>query len=527
MAGFSNIIEQIKSREQELDDRREQLKDLVLDINEAEREKIIKKAKKDFWFFAKKVFPEYCTKPFSELHREIKKCADQRKRSVELFAGPPESGKTTLFRLYKIWAAIYGERHYIVKITESLDLSTIDLASIKLEFENNPRLLFLYGDLRSHGHWETAAFKIAKSTHNRYGTWFEAFSYGVPLTGRIREHFRPDLADIDDLENYRKSGNIKISKEKLEYINNDVIPRMSEEAPIIWFGNNARKTMAMNIIIEMDEHERKEKYPAFHIHIFPAFDVKKNRPMWHEAYSFKTEEEMRLYFGVGMMTWLGNYMQCPVVPDGIEFKKDNWRTYTKLPNDSLGVMMCDPAAGATACTKAIALLFYSRTTQKFYSPECFVRQCDWEPYFLAMYSLYNQYQKQIRFVGWEKDFHQDQFLLFRKLYPSVADKPPLPIAPRDVKGNGPKLERIRKLAVPYEYGHILFHDDFAKTKDGAEAQMQLIGFPDYTYNDFPDAMASAYREVFNMFGGAMMSGMNDGNPAYESLGKLRVNRDSF
>lgn len=527
MSEFSLIIEQLKKRESELAERREQLQDLVLDITDAERDKVIKKAGKDFWFFAKKVFPEYCTKPFSSLHRDIKKFSDGRVRKVFVVAGPPEHGKTVLMRLFKIWCAIYGKRNYFIKITETMDLSRIDLASIRLEFENNPRLKFLYGELKTPGLWEQDAFKVAKTKLNKYGTWFEAFAYGVPPTGRVREWFRPDFCDIDDLENYRKSGNISISKDKLEFINNDIIPRLSMEAPILWFGNNARKTMAMNIIVEMDAKEREQLYPAFEIHLYAAWNRKTNEPLWKEVYNYKTEEEMRLAFGVGLMTWLGNYMQMPVVADGLEFKKDNWRTFSKLPPDALGVMMCDPAAGATACYKAIALLFYSRTTQKFYSPDCFVRQCDWEPYFQAMYSLYNQYQKQIRFIGWEKDFHQDQYLLFRKLFPSVADKPPLPVKPLNVKGNGPKMERIRTLAVPYEMGQIVFHDDFTKSKDGMEAQTQLIGFPDYPYVDWDDAMASAYREVFNMFAGFMTSSVTNNNTGYESLGRTRVNRNSF
>jgi hypothetical protein len=526
MSDFSNIIEQLKKREQELDDRREQLKDLVLDITETERARVIKKAGKDFWYFCKKVFPEYCSKPFSDLHREIKECSDEKKRLVHVFAGPPEHGKTIIMRLYKIWCALYGHRHYIIKITETMDLSLIDCESIKLEFENNPRLIFLYGNLRTAGHWETGAFKVAPTKFNKYGTWFEAFAYGVPPTGRVREWFRPDFCDIDDLESYRKSGNVEISRDKLEFINNDIIPRLSNDAPIIWFGNNARKTMAMNIIIDMEPTERKEKFPAFIIHLFPAWDRKKNRPLWHEAYKFDTEEEMRLFFGVGMMTWLGNYMQCPVVPSGLEFKLANWRSYSKLPDDALGIMMCDPAGGTKTCFKAIGILLFSVTTSKFYAPDCFVRQCDWEPYFIGMYKLYNRYEKHIRFIGWEEDFHQSQFLLFRKLYPTVKDKPPLPIRPITVKGSGPKPERIRKLTVPYEVGDILFHEDFLKSKEGIEAQSHLTGFPDYPYLDYADALGSAYREVFRMFAGKYINDM-DSHEAYESLGKTRVNRNSF
>jgi hypothetical protein len=528
MADFSLILEQVKRREREIEERRQELQDLVCDITEAEREKVIKKGSKDFFYFAKKVFPEYCTKPFSELHRDIVKFSLTRQRYVDLVAGPPEHGKTAIHRIWKIWAALYGFRHYQIKVTETMPLSQLDLASIKLEFETNQRIIFLYGNLKTSGFWETDRFKVAPTKFNKYGCWFKAFAFGVPPTGRLLEMHRPDHCDIDDLENYKKSGNVVISKEKLQFINNDIIPRISNDGHIIWFGNNARKTMAMNMIIEMPEEERLRDYPAFRVHIYPAWDKKKARPLWHEAYSFKTEEEMRMFFAVGMMTWQGNYMQNPMVPDGTEFKKMHWREYSKLPNDALGIIMCDPASGDSGCFKALVPLFFSQSAIKFYCPEVFLRQTGWEPYFKEMYDMYLRYQKRVRFIGWEKDFHQDQFLEFKKIYPSVKDLPDLPIRPMDVKGNGPKMERIRTLSVPYEMGHILFHDEFLKSKDGMEAQTQMVGFPDYSFVDFPDCMASAYRIVFNMFAGTFMkSSLGINQPAYQSLGQSRVNRNSF
>ena len=526
MSDFSKIFEQVKRREIELEERRQELKDLVLDLTEEERERVVKKGGKDFFYFAKKVFPEYVTKQFSELHRDIIKFGSGDKRKVHVVAGPPEHGKTAIFRIFKIWCAIYGKRHYIIKITETMELSTIDMESIKLEFEENPRIKFLYGELKTDGRWEKDAFKVASNRFNKYGTWFEAFAYGVPPTGRLREQFRPDLCDIDDLENYRKSSNMDISRDKLEFINNDVIPRMALNSPILWFGNNARKTMAINIIIEMDKKERAEKFPAFEIHIYPAWDRKKNRPLWHEAYQFESEEAMRLFFGVGIMTWLGNYMQNPVVIEGIEFRRENWREYSDLPDDALGIMMCDPASGTKSAFKASVLLLYSMQSQKFFVHTNFCRQCDWEPYFIWMYDTFLRYHKYIRFVGWEEDFHQTQFLLFRRLYPSTKDKPELPIKPIKVKGEGPKPERIRRLAVPYETGQLLFHKDFLLSRDGIEAQSQLIGFPDYPYFDFADVLATAYKQVFLMFAGSMIPD-RDNADLYKSVQKTRTQRTMF
>lgn len=434
---FSLIEKQLAERERILEERKLELQDLVVDITEAEREKVRQKALKGmrgFWFFAKKVFPEYFKYPFGRLHKDIIKAAFEKKRTVDVFAAPPEHGKTTLLRVFKIWAAIYGYYNYIIKVCETQDLSSLDLAIMKLEFEQNPRLKFLYGDLRTHGNWEESQFATAPTEWNKYGTFFEAFAYGIPPTGRVWKFFRPEFCDIDDLENYKKSANVNISREKLQFINNDIVPRVSEKGHIIWFGNNARKTMALNMIIEMKEEDRRFEYPAFRIHVYPAWK-RKGKAEWHERYRYKSEEEMRVGLGVGMMTWLGNYMQSPIVPEGGVFKRKDWQEFSKLPKDAVGIIRCDPASGKKNCYKVAVVLLYSKSTRKFYCPAVYVRQSDWEPYFLALYDLYERFENQLIRIDWESNFYQDQYLKFRGLYPSVKDKPDLPIKPVDIKSN--------------------------------------------------------------------------------------------
>ncbi len=523
--GLSIILEQVNSREVELEERRLELADLVIDITEAERDKVRLKASKGvrgFWFFAKKVFPEYFKYKFGSIHKDIVKFSNETKRKVHVVAGPPEHGKTTLLRIFKIWAAIYGKRHYIIKVCETSDLSLMDQKSIKLEFELNPRIKFLYGDLRTSGSWEEGRFVVAPTEWNKQGTMFEAFAYGIPPTGRIWRQFRPDFADIDDLENYKRSANIKISKEKLQFINNDIIPRMSEDAPIIWFGNNARRTMAMNIIIDMKKDDRKFEYPAFEIHVYPAWNSRWNRPLWNERYGkYKTQEDMRVGLGIGMMTWLGNYMQNPVVPEGGIFKRVHWQEYRKIPKDARGIMRCDPASGKTkhACYKVAVVMLYSPTTKKFYIPDAYVRQSDWEPYFQAMYDLYERFEDQIIRIDWESNFYQDQYLKFRELYPSVKDKPDLPINPIEIKSN--KDIDIQTFAVPYEFGQIFYSPDFGTTTDGQEGKAQQLGYPDHPFNDFPDAASRAYKTLFAMMAGYMREESST-RRGYESVEKNRL-----
>lgn len=526
MSNLSIILEEVEQREIELEERRKELEDLTVDISDDERDRIRKKCSKGirgFWFFAKKVFPEYFKFPFGSIHKDIIKFSTTFKRLVHLIAGPPEHGKTTLLRIFKIYAAIYGVRHYIIKVCETDKLSLLDHKSIMLEIEMNPRIKFLYGDLRTKGLWENERFQIRPTAWNKHGTLFEAFAFGIPPTGRVFKHFRPDFCDIDDLENYKKSSNIEISKAKLQFINNDIIPRMSEDAPIIWFGNNARSTMAMNMIIQMKKEDRVFEYPAFVIHIYQAWLKSKNKPLWHQRYKYKSEEEMRIGLGVGMLTWLGNYMQTPVIPEGGIFKRVHFIEVKRknIPKDVRGIIWCDPASGKANCYKVAVVMLYSIQTRKIYIPAAYVRQSDWEPYFNALYDLFNMFPDQLMYIGWEKNFYQDQFLKFKELYPSLKDRPDLPIRPIEITSN--KDVDIQMFAVPYEFSKIIFTDDFTTTADGQEGKAQLIGYPDHPYKDFPDAMARGYKQLFKVFD-IFAKIENDKRGAYESLGKTRTSQ---
>jgi len=521
MSDYSLILQQLEREQQRVDERRKELEGLVVDISSAERERIREKSAKDFWFFAKKVFPEYFKYKFSRMHKDIIKFAKEKNRKVDVVAGPPEHGKTTLLRVFRVWASIYGYYHYIIKVCETSELSTLDLAIIKMEFEDNPRINFLYGDLKTKGNWEENQFAIQPTEYNDYGTFFEAFAYGIPPTGRVWKHFRPDFCDIDDLENYKKSSNPKISEDKLQFINNDIVPRISEKGHIIWFGNNARKTMAMNMIIEMKKEDRDYEYPAFRVHVYPAF--KNGKPLWTARYSYKTEEGMRIGLGIGSFTWQGNYQQKPTTPEGGIFKKKHYQTYGKLPKDATGIIWCDPAAGKKNCYKVALPIFFSRETRKFYLPDVYCKQSDWEPYFLAMYELHERYMDRVMYIAWEQNFFQDQYLRFKEIYESTKDRPDLPIRPVEVKSN--KQVDIEMFSVPYEYGKIYFSKTFDESGDGQEAKNQMFSYPDYTFNDFPDAAARGYKELFKIFAGYMGSLVRDGDrQTYKSVTKIRTQR---
>jgi len=501
---FSSLEHQIDAREREL---------LALGAHgvdlsslpegwEVSRAKRIERAGRDFFYFAVTYFPSsWFTAPFNAEHRWMMRQPLRTDRGIVAIAGDRGFGKTILFRVFKIWCAAFGKRHFYGKCSDTIDLVVKDFRHVRLELEHNARLISDFGRMLS-ADWNSAyTFHILPHAHNTRGTLFSAFSTTVTARGELAQT-RPDFIEFDDFEDFSTSINPDKSREKIEIIERDFLPALSDDGCAVLLGNNARTTCLFNILLQMSEADRCALHPAWELKVIPAWDVHHNRPTWHERYSFRSEEEMRLAFRCSPSVWKAERQQQPVPPEGARFLSKDWTTFDRFPRDARGVMFCDPAMGTKSDYKAIAPVFYSERLGHFIVPAAFVRRCGWEEYFNGMYSMYDRFRDHIAYIAWEENFFQGQFLEFRRLYASVKDRPPLPI--RQVRVEGDKFWRIEQLETPYSMHNIRFAADFLSTPDGVEAQSQLVGYQgkkDGTHRvDFPDALASAYKLAWPMAG---------------------------
>ena len=474
------------------------------------RKKRIAACGKDFFLFAVTYFPAtFFTSPFSSEHHWMMQQPFRNDRSCVLIAGDRGFGKTILYRIFKIWCASYGHKHFYGKVSDTIDLVVKDFRHVRLELEHNAKIISDFGRLLG-SEWNTAySFYVAPHAYNERGTVFSAFSTTVTARGELAQS-RPDFFEFDDFEDFSTSINADRSKEKIEIIERDFLPALSDNGCAVLLGNNARTTCLFNILLQMPEADRRALHPAFELKVIPAWNDAENRPTWHERYSYASEEEFRMARRASPSVWNAEHQQRPTPPEGARFLSKDWTTYEELPKDVRGVMFCDPAMGEKSDFKAIAVVLYSQKMKRFLVPDAFVRRCGWEEYFLGMYTLYERYRSAIAFIGWEENFHQGQYLEFRRLYASVKDRPPLPI--RQVKVEGDKFFRIEQLETPYSMHDLIFAKDFLSSHDGVEAQSQLVGYQgkkDSAHRvDYPDALASAYKIVWPMAGEATIGAMD-------------------
>jgi hypothetical protein len=489
---------------------------------DAGRTERVHQSRTDFFFFCQAYFPDYITSPFNAVHKRMIADALRSDAKLCVYSAPRAFGKTTLFRLFKIWCGLFGKKHFYAKASDTIDLVVKDFREVRFELKYNPRLTADFGELISDVD-NAYEFQVKPHAENPRGSTFVALSSTVTARGLLSKGLRLDFIEIDDFEDYATSINPDISREKLEIIERDFLPALASTGSAVLLGNNARTTCIINIMAEMSDVDRAALHPSIELNIIDAWDEQHKRPTWHERYTFQTEEEMREAFQVSPSVWSAEYRQRPMPPEGARFRLQDWRTYEKLPSDAKGIMFCDPAFGESSDDKAIAVLLWSASKRKFYAPDSFTRQCGWKEYFQAMYDIYLKWQRHIMYVGWEGDFGQAQYLEFRKVFDGLKDKPSLPIRIIDVKQWGDKPTRIEKLEFPFSRGEILFSEDFLKSTDGVTAQAQLIGYDGKKTATrklgYIDALASCWNELFHL----TLRADADSSVSYR-VGKQRTDR---
>ena len=113
-------------------------------------------------------------------------------RAIAMCA-PREMGKSTIFgRLLIIWMALYGYVKYIVYFRSSEDLADQFLRDTMAEFEDNPRLIKDFGNMKG-SVWKEGMYSL------KNGCVFASLGRGASVRGLVNRSRRPDLIILDDL----------------------------------------------------------------------------------------------------------------------------------------------------------------------------------------------------------------------------------------------------------------------------------------------------------------------------------------
>lgn len=168
----------------------------------------------DMEFFGRSYFPHYFSKPSPQFHRDLDEiwtggvmkgigCVSEKaakqiglsKGISRVVAAPRGHAKSTNLTFKgTIHSVLYGYKHYPIIISDSSDQADGFLENIKVEFEENERIIEDFGNLVGKV-WRNNV--ILTSTNIKV----EAIGSGKKIRGRKHRNYRPDLIVLDDVEN--------------------------------------------------------------------------------------------------------------------------------------------------------------------------------------------------------------------------------------------------------------------------------------------------------------------------------------
>jgi len=186
-------------------------------------------------FFCRFYLREHFNKPPALVHRKLfqslKELIETPGRVQEAWVLPRGWAKTTIGCLgLPAWCVVFQKRWHIPIISDSFDQAKDQLQTLKVEFEDNPRLEEDFGKLEG-SLWQAA--EIVTSN----GVKIRALGSGMKIRGRKFGKHRPDLVILDDIENLREVQSETSRSHLRHWLWNSVMKAGWEDTKLLALGN--------------------------------------------------------------------------------------------------------------------------------------------------------------------------------------------------------------------------------------------------------------------------------------------------
>ncbi|HOZ00995.1 MAG TPA: phage terminase large subunit [Candidatus Syntrophosphaera sp.] len=432
----------------------------------------------DYDFFARTYFPHYITAPSAPFHQEMLDLT-QRPKTITAVAAPRGHGKTVHLAIIRpLWRILQGSIHFFVAVAENEDLARERTAAIAAELAYNQRLLMDF-DPSLPAVWADEDF-IARNSCRCL-----SLGYKQPIRGKFYGPWRPDYIVIDDFESH-SAFNPRIARAKKDYVRQEAFGALphDDRGSVIWLGNLTHADSALNLFKQDCEDEPDN--PQINFLLYKAI-LEDGTPLWPQAYSLQALQTIR--DAMGSIGFERHYLMNPIV-EGVKFLNAWLRTWSDLPPrfDAI-VTYCDPSLSGKATADYKAIITLGLANNRYYILDAWIRKASINSMLLYLYDLDRRFATRIFMEAnlWQK-------VLWEFIPPlSESQGYLLPVA--GVENRLPKDQRIEALTPLFEWGWILLPPGAAQ--DVALLREQLLGFPDFSHDDGPDALAGAVDAIKN------------------------------
>jgi hypothetical protein len=212
------------------DDYRKNLKasttvDKTLSFAERERKRQELEANPAEWM--REMFPNYCTAPFARFHIKAINRIINNPENYEVLSWSRELAKSTVVMMAMMYLALTGKKKNVILVSNSYDNANRLLEPYRINFEDNQRIEYYYGQQKNPGSWNEGDFTTKKSVS------FRALGAGQSPRGSRNEAARPDSILIDDIDTDQDCLNPDIIQKRWEWIEQALIPTRSISNPLL------------------------------------------------------------------------------------------------------------------------------------------------------------------------------------------------------------------------------------------------------------------------------------------------------
>mgnify|MGYP000314142815 FL=1 len=191
----------------------------------------VEKAKQDFFYFFSTYFPHYIEEETPDFHKELIKEIEKNQEIIPV-AAPRGFAKSTIITFaYVMWQIIKGHEGIIPIVMDTKDQAEEQTGRIKIELENNPRIINDFGKF------------ITKGSDDRFDinsrVRIQALGSGQKPRGLKYNQHRPKLVICDDLENDEAVENPARRKKLLNWFLRALYPALHpKDGKNIYYRNN-------------------------------------------------------------------------------------------------------------------------------------------------------------------------------------------------------------------------------------------------------------------------------------------------
>lgn len=302
-------------------------------LADKDRDKRIKRAKRDFWYFIQTYFPHHIEHAKKEtslfrrtIHKELPEWARQHKTiAVTAYRGAAKS--TTITNLYTLWEIARKTRRYALLISASEELSIQMLELILTELEENASYKSDFAVTVQSMSKSEAVIDIGGHVMKLKGV-----GAGSKIRGTRFLAFRPDLIILDDIEN-DENVESKAQREKLYRWYMRAIKRLP----------SLRGHYNIIIVGTILHHDSLLSRLREKVDLYRNFNLVLDFDTFRLDDSSLDKKEIEAEYQEDQAAFLQERQNQPISPDTLPF--GNYQTFDTVPAGSVCYMAVDPSLG--------------------------------------------------------------------------------------------------------------------------------------------------------------------------------------